>query len=78
MTQNDEIIRIVVDDGIMTSFISINSTTASPETAELLLSVCTALSSAAIIPAAAAQTDIPSVYISACLSDCLFVCVWCV
>jgi len=31
MTQNDEINHIVVDDGIMTSFITINSTTASPK-----------------------------------------------
>ena len=52
----------------MTSFITINSTTASPKTAELLpaaagseLSVCTALKFAAIIPAAAARTDIPDV-----------------
>jgi len=36
MTQNDKINHIVVDDGIMTSFITINSTTASPKTAELL------------------------------------------
>ena len=34
--QDDEINHIVVDDGIMTPFITINSTTASPKTAELL------------------------------------------
>jgi len=65
MTQNDEINHIVIDNRIMTSFVTINSTTASPKTAELLhcsgLSVCTALRSAAIIPAAVARTDIPMV-----------------
>jgi len=35
VTTLDEI-NHVVDDGIMTSFITINSTTASPKTAELL------------------------------------------
>jgi len=34
---DEEINNIVVDDGIMTSFITIHSTTASPKTAELLL-----------------------------------------
>jgi len=46
MTQNDEINHIVVDNGIITLFITINSTTASPKTAELLpaaaASSCTA------------------------------------
>jgi len=34
--KNDEINHIVIDDGIMTSFITINSITASPKTTELL------------------------------------------